>query len=44
MTLETEETDDHSKPNNENVINYLDSSYMAPNLESAMKLAEEEEL
>ena len=42
MTSETEETDDDSEPNNEN--NYLDSANMAMNLESAMKLAEEEDL
>ena len=44
MTSETEETDDDSEPNNENVNNYLDSANMATNLESAMKLAEEEDL
>ena len=44
MTPETEETDDDSKPINENVNNYLDSVNMAMNLESAMKLAEEEDL
>ena len=44
MTSETEETDDDSEPNNENVNNYLDSANMATNLESAMKLAEEEKL
>ena len=44
MTLETEETDDDSEPNNENVNNYLDSANMAMNLELAMKLAEEEDL
>ena len=44
MTSETEETDDDSEPNNENVNNYLDSANMAMNLESAMKLAEEEDL
>ena len=43
MTSETEETDDDSEPNNENVNNYLDSASMATNLESAMKLAEEED-
>ena len=42
MTSETEETDDET--NNENVNNYLDSANMAMNLESAMKLAEEEDL
>ena len=41
---ETEETDDDSEPNNENVTNYLDLANMAMNLESAMKLAEEEDL
>ena len=44
MTSETEETDDDSELNNENVNNYLDSANMAMNLESAMKLAEEEDL
>ena len=45
MTSETEETDDNeSEPNNANVNNYLDSANMAMNLESAMKLAEEEDL
>ena len=42
MTSETEETDDVSEPNNANV-NYLDSANMATSLESAMKLAEEED-
>ena len=44
MTSETEETDDDSETNNEDVNNYLDSGNMATNLESAMKLAEEEDL
>ena len=44
MTSEKEETDDDSEPNIENVNNYLDSTNMAMNLESAMKLAEEEDL
>ena len=44
VTSETEETDDDSETNNENVDNYLDSANMAPNLESAMKIAEEEDL
>ena len=44
MTSATEETDDDSKSNNENVNNYLDSANMATNLESAMKIAEEEDL
>ena len=44
MTSETEETDNDSEHNNENVNNYLDSASMAMNLESAMKIAEEEEL
>ena len=44
MTSEREETDDDSEPNNENVNNYLDSAIMAMNLESAMKIAEEEDL
>ena len=44
MASETEETDDdESEPNNTNVNNYLDSANMATNLESAMKLAEEED-
>ena len=42
MTSETEEADDDSEPNNENVNNYLDSANLAMNLESATKLAEEE--
>ena len=44
MTSETEEMHDDSEPNNENVNNYLDSANMVMNLESAMKLAEEEDL
>ena len=44
MISETEETDDESEHNNENVNNYLDSANMATNLESAMKIAEEEDL
>ena len=45
MTSETEETADYdSEPNNENVNNYLDSANMAMNSESAMKIAEEEDL
>ena len=44
MTSESEETGDDSEPNNENVNNYLDSANMAMNLESAMKIAEEEDL
>ena len=44
MASETEETDDDSEPNNENVNNYLDIANLAMNLESAMKLAEEEDL
>ena len=45
MTSETEETDDdESEPNNANVNNYLASANMAMNLESAMKIAEEEDL
>ena len=45
MTSETEETDDdESETNNVNVNNYLDSANMAMNLESAMKIAEEEDL
>ena len=43
MTSETEETDDDdSEFNNANVNNYLDSANMATNLESAMKIAEED--
>ena len=45
MTSETEETDDDEpEPDNANVNNYLDSANMATNLESAMKIAEEEDL
>ena len=45
MTSETKETDDdESETNNTNVNNYLDSANMATNLESAMKIAEEEDL
>ena len=44
ITSETEKTDVDSEPNNENVNNYLDSANMAINLESAMKIAEEEDL
>ena len=45
VTSETEKTDDdESEPNNANVNNYLDSANMAMNLESAMKIAEEEDL
>ena len=45
MTSETEESDDdESEPNNANVNNYLDSANMAMNLETAMKLAEQEDL
>ena len=43
LTSETEEIDDDSEPNNKNVNNYLDSANMATNLESAMKIAEEED-
>ena len=44
MTSETEETDgDDSESNIENVNNYLDSANMVTNLESAMKIAEEED-
>ena len=39
MISETEETDDDSEPNNENLNNYLDSANMATNLESAMRIA-----
>ena len=44
MPTETEETDDDSESNYENVYNYLDSANMAMNLESAMTIAEEEDL
>ena len=44
MTSETEDTDDDSEPNNESDNNYLDSANMVTNLESAMKLAKEEDL
>ena len=44
MTSDTEETDDESETNNANVNNYLDSANMATNLETAMKIAEEEDL
>ena len=45
MTSETEETDDdESESNDANFNNYLDSANMATNLESAMKIAEEEDL
>ena len=45
MNSETEETDDdESETNNANVNNYLDSANMVLNLETAMKIAEEEDL
>ena len=45
MTSETEETDhDESENNNANVNNYLESANMVTNLETAMKIAEEEDL
>ena len=45
MTSETEETDDdESEPNNANVNNYIDSANMATNLETAIMIAEEEDL
>ena len=45
MTSATEETDDdESENNNANVNNYLDSANTATNLETAMKIAEEEDL
>ena len=45
VTSETGETDnDESETNNANVNNYLDSANMATNLETAMKIAEEEDL
>ena len=43
MTSETQEIDhDESETNNVNVNYYLNSANMATNLESAMKIAEEE--
>ena len=45
MTSEIEETDDdESETNNANVNNYLDTANMVTNLETAMKIAEEEDL
>ena len=45
VTSKTEETDDdESETNNANVNNYLDSANMVTNLETAMKIAEEEDL
>ena len=45
MTSETEETnDDESETNDANVNNYLDSANMTTNLQTAMKIAEEEDL
>ena len=45
MISETEETDDEeSETNNPNVNNYLDSANMETNLETAMKIAEEEDM
>ena len=45
VTSQTEGTDDDaSETNNANVNNYLDSANMAMNLETAMKIAEEEDL
>ena len=44
MISETEEKDDESETNNANVNNYLDSANIAMNLETAMKIAEEEDL
>ena len=45
MTSETEETDDdESETNNANVNNYLDSANVVTNMETAMKIAEEEDL
>ena len=45
MISEKEETDDdESETNNTNVNNYFDSASMAMNLETAMKIAEEEDL
>ena len=44
MTSETQETDDESETNNASVNNYLDSANMKTNLETGMKIAEEEDL
>ena len=45
MTSETQEIDDdESETNNANVNNYFDSATMATNLETAMKITEEENL
>ena len=45
MTSETEDTDDdESETNNANVNNYLDSANVVTNLETATKIAEEEDL
>ena len=45
MTSKTEETaDDEPQTSNANVNNYLDSANMAVNLETEMKIAEEEDL
>ena len=45
MISETEETDDDkSETNDANVNNYLDSANLAMNLETAMKIAEQEDL
>ena len=45
MTSETEESnDDESETNKANVNNYLDSTNLTTNLETAMKIAEEEDL
>ena len=45
MTSETKETDDdESETNNTNVNNYFDSANIATSLESAMKIAEKEDL
>ena len=45
VTSETEDTDDdESETNNANVNSYLDSANVVTNLESAMKIAEEEDL
>ena len=45
VTSETEETDDdESETNNTNVNSYLDSANMVTNLETAMRIAEEEDL
>ena len=43
MTETEEKDDDESETNNANVNNYLDSANMVTNLETALKIAEEED-